>query len=160
MKLKTGFFALRNISNGNWWICNYKYVRGLNRYSRGKYRGSIDDFQWILNNGAFAPVTHILYEHLGINYARLQEFNKAEEYLVKSSHDIRQQDNSYFLMWLGYVYLVKKEYEESLNCFRRARQFSQKGLNKWILDHQYIRERIDILEEEIKAKYKEILTCN
>ena len=160
MKFKTGFFVFRNIVSRTWCKSTYKYIRGIIRYTNGKYQASIDDFQWILDNGAFAPVTCLLYENLGINYARLQDFNKAEEYLVKSSIDKKQQDNGYLFMWLGYIYLVKKRYEESLNCFLKARQFSQQSIDKWLVDHQYIQERIDKLEDEIKNKYKEILTNN
>ena len=63
-------------------------------------------------------------------------------------------------MWLGYVYLVKKRHDESLNCFRKALHLGQKGIDKWMVQHKYVSERIDELEDKIKERYKEILTLN
>ena len=160
MKYKTGFFAFVNLFSFRWWRCFYKYTRGVIRYTNGKYKESITDFEWILQNGAFDPVISLVYENLGINYARLNDFNKAEEYLEKSSKDKTQANNGYLHMWLGYVYLQKQRHEESLNCFLKARKLSEQPVDKWLVDHKYIQERIDSLEDEIKIKYKEILTNN
>lgn len=160
MKFAIGYFAPRNLFNSDWWKCNFRYLRGLIRYIRGQYQASVDDFQWILNNCAFAPVEPLLYENLGMNYVRLKDFNKAEEYLVKASNNKTQQRNGYLFMWLGYVYLVMKRHEESLTCFRNARQLSQKGYYKWLVGHNYVEKRIEELEEEIRDKYKDILRNN
>ena len=139
----------------------YKYLRGVNRLLHGRYEASINDFQWILDNGITSTVTKsLIYENLGVNFARLHKFNKAEEYLVKSSNDKKQQDSGHLFMWLGYVYLMKERYEDSINCFLKAREFGKKGLDRLVVDRQYIQNRIDQLDAEIKNKYKEILTNN
>ena len=101
-----------------------------------------------------------MYENLGVNYVRMKDFNKAEEYLVRALDDKAQQRNGYLFMWLGYVYLVKKRHEESLACFRTARQLSQKGYYKWLVDHNYVERQIEELQEDIRDKYKGILKNN
>jgi tetratricopeptide (TPR) repeat protein len=160
MKFAIGYFTPRNLLNSDWWKCNFRYLRGLIRYIRQKYQASVDDFQWILNNRTFARVDYLLYENIGINYVRLKDFNKAEEYLLKAKDHKAQQQNGYLFMWLGYVYLVKKRYEESLACFRTARQLSQKGYYKWLVDHNYVERQIEQLQEDIRGKYNAILRNN
>ncbi len=78
MKIK-----LRNLVSASWWNCAFRYARGVIRYAYGKYNDAIADFQWILKSGAFEPVSSLVYENLGINYARLKEFGKAEKYLSR-----------------------------------------------------------------------------
>jgi tetratricopeptide (TPR) repeat protein len=160
MKFRAGFFALRNISNLDWWKCFYKYVRGIIRLTHCKSQASIEDFQWILNNGAFSKVTSLLYENLGVNYARLHDFNKAEKYLIESSKDKEQENNAHLFMWLGYVYLMKEKHEEALNYFQKSRKFTSKRIDRWVVNEQYIKKRINDLEDEIRIKYKEVLTNN
>ncbi len=160
MKFPIGNITPTNLFNRNWWKCNFRYLRGLIRYIRREYQASVDDFQWILNNGAVVPMNSLVYENLGINYVRLKDFDKAEEYLSKALNDKFQQKNGYLFMWLGYVYLVKKRHEESFTCFRNARQLSQRGYYKWLVDHNYVQRQIEELQEDIRNKYKEILKNN
>jgi tetratricopeptide (TPR) repeat protein len=160
MKYKIGFFAFANLFSFRWWGCFYKYMKGIIRYTNGNYKESIKDFEYILQNGAFEPVISLVYENLGINYTRLNDFIKAEEYLTISRNYEDQQNNGCLFMWLGYIYLVKQQHEESLNCFRKARQFSDKPVSKWLVNRNYIQEQIESLEDDIKAKYKDVLTNN
>ena len=126
MKLK-----LQNILSVGWWKCAYLYIRGVIRYAGGKYDASIADFQWILKNGAFASISCLVYENLGINYARLKDFGKAEEYLFKAA-DNTQKDNGYLFMWLGYIHLINNGHEQALDCFRNAREHGRTGYQKWL----------------------------
>ena len=160
MRFAIGYLTPKNLFNTDWWKCNFRYLRGLIRYIDKRYQSSVDDFQWILKNGSFAPVESLVYENLGVNYVRMKDFNKAEEYLVRALDDKAQQRNGYLFMWLGYVYLVKKRHEESLACFRTARQLSQKGYYKWLVDHNYVERQIEELQEDIRDKYKGILKNN
>ncbi len=155
MKLK-----LRNLFSVNWWKCAYRYTRGVIRYAYGKYNGSVDDFLWILKNGAFAPVSYLIYENLGINYARLKNFTKAEEYFIKSSSDKTQEDNGYLFMWLGYIHLINKRHEQALDCFRKAREHGRAGYQKWLVQEKYVDEQINSLETEIRKKYTDIFPNN
>ena len=156
MKFAIGYLSPKNLFNSDWWRCNFRYFRGLIR-SRRRYQASVEDFQWILNNGAFAPAESLVYENLGVTYARMKDFDKAEEYLVKALDSKAQQRNGYMFMWLGYVYLVKKRHEESLACFQAARQLSRKGYYKWIVDHSYVERQIEKLEGDIREKFESIL---
>lgn len=160
MKFAIGCLTPGNLFNSDWWKCSFRYLRGLIRHIRREYQASVDDFQWILNNRAFARVDYLLYENLGMNYVRLKDFDKAEEYFIKAKDHKAQQQNGYLFMWLGYVYLVKRRHEESLACFRTARQLSQKGYHKWLVDHNYVQRQIEEFEEEIREKYKGILKNN
>jgi tetratricopeptide (TPR) repeat protein len=155
MKLK-----LRNLFGVNWWKCSYRYTRGVIRYVYGKYNSSIDDFQWILENGAFAPMSCLIYENLGINYARLKDFTKAEEYFIKSSSDKSQEDNGYLFMWLGYIHLINNRHEQALDCFRKARERGRAGYQRWLVQEKYVQERINLLEAEIRKKYTDIFSSN
>jgi tetratricopeptide (TPR) repeat protein len=105
-------------------------------------------------------VEYLLYENLGVNYVCLKDFDKAEEYLVRALDGKAQQRNGYLFMWLGYVYLVKKRREESLACFRSARQLSRRGYYKWLVDHNYVQRQIEELEEDIRGEYNTILRSN
>lgn len=156
MKFPIGYLSPKNLFNGDWWKCNFRYLRGLIR-SRRRYHASVEDFQWILNNGAFAPVESLVHENLGVTYARIKDFDKAEEYLVRALDNKAQQRNGYLFMWLGYVYLVKKRHEESVACFRVARQLSQRGYYKWLVDHKYVARQIEELQDFTRDKQKAIL---
>jgi len=153
-------FKLLNLLNVSWWKCAYLYMRGVIRYADGKYEASVADFLWILNNGAFAPVSGLVYENLGINYARLNDLVKAEEYLFKASDNIRKKDNGYLFMWLGYIHLINNRHEQALDCFRKARDYGRTGYQKWLVQEKYVKERIDMLEVEIRKKYTDIFSNN
>jgi tetratricopeptide (TPR) repeat protein len=154
MKLK-----LRNLLSVSWWKCAYRYTRGVIRYAYGKYDDSIADFQWILKNGSFASVSCLVYENLGINYARLKDFVNAEENLFKAAADI-QEDNGYLFMWLGYIHLINNRHEQALDCFRNAREHGRTGYQKWLVQEKYIKERINLLEDEIRKKYTDVFSNN
>ncbi|HSA77300.1 MAG TPA: tetratricopeptide repeat protein, partial [Nitrospirota bacterium] len=143
-----------------WWACGFRYTRGVIRYAYGKYNESIADFLWILKDGSFAPVSCLVYENLGINYARLEDFVKAEEYLTKSSQDKTQDDNGYLFMWLGYIHLINNRHDQSLNCFRKAQKHGRSGYQKWLVQEKYVEERINMLEDEIRKKYTDIFSNN
>ncbi len=153
-------FKLRNIVSVSWWQCACRYIRGIYREANGKYQASNADYYWILENGAFAPMACLLYENLGINYARMNKFAKAEVYLLKSSRDTSQNDNGYLYMWLGYIHLVNNRHELALDCFRNAREHGRTGYQKWLVQMKYVEERISSLEDEIRKKYTDILSNN
>ncbi len=153
-------FKLRNIFSISWWRCSYKYIRGVYREAYGEYEASNTDYFWILENGAYEPMACLLHENIGINYARMKLFAKAEEYLIKSSNDKSQDDNGYLYMWLGYIHLVNNRHELSLDCFRKAREHGRAGYQKWLVQMKYVEERINSLEDEIRKKYTDILSRN
>jgi tetratricopeptide (TPR) repeat protein len=154
MKIK-----LRNLVSVSWWNCAFRYTRGVIRYAYGKYNDAIADFQWILKSGAFEPVSSLVYENLGINYARLKEFGKAEEYLFKAAEKI-EEDDGYLFMWLGYIHMINDRHEQALDCFRKARENGRSGYQKWLVQEKYVEERIGLLETEIRRKYTEIFSNN
>ncbi len=156
MKFIIGYLSPKNLFNNDWWKCNFRYFRGLIT-SRRRHQAAIEDIQWILNNGTFARVDYLVYENLGMNYVRMKDFDKAEEYLVKAKDHEAQQKNGYLFLWLGYVYLVKKRHEESLACFQSARKLSQKGYYKWLVNHDYVERKIEELQGDIRNKYEEII---
>jgi len=160
MTFPIGYITPKNLFKSNWWKCHFRYLRGMIRFLRKKYRPSVDDFQWILSNRAFARVDYLVYENLGMNYVHLKDFSKAEEYFVKAKDHKAQQQNGYLFMWLGYVYLVQKRHEESLACFQNARQLSRRGYYKWLVNHNYVERQIEELQGDIRNKYKEILRNN
>jgi tetratricopeptide (TPR) repeat protein len=160
MKLKIRKAKLKNLINKNWWMCFYRHFRGLIRLGKNNY-ALIDDCQWILNNGAYKDFEYFIYENMGMSYVFLKRYNLAERYLLEALNYVEQQQNGSIMMWLGYVYLIKKQHEDSLYYFKKASQYSKKGaINKWLVDHQYVQNQIEELEENIRDKYKEILTNN
>ncbi len=154
MKLK-----FRNLFSVRWWECSFRYTRGVIRYAYGKYNDSITDFQWIVKDGSFGPVSCLVYENLGINYARLKNFSKAEEYLFKAAEDSKE-DNGYLFMWLGYIHLINNSHEQALDCFCKAREHGRSGYQKWLVQERYVEERINMLEDEIRKKYTNIFSNN
>ena len=93
-----------------------------------------------------------MYKHLGIIRARQEKFDEAEKYLLEASALRKAEKDGELLMWLGYIYLVKRSYLESLECFKKAQDYGQKGINKWLIEKKYIQQNIKDLDKVISKK--------
>jgi len=112
-----------------------------------RYEKSFSDFQWILDNCGDFTIQNVLYKQQGIIRARQKYFDEAEKYLEKASSFKKSETDYELFMWRGYICLVKKSYSEALEYFQQAKRHGQKGINKWIVEKEYIQTNIKELEK-------------
>ncbi len=80
--------------------------------------------------------------------------------LLKSSTDKTQDDNGSLFMWLGYIHLINNRHDQALNCFCKAREHGRSGYQKWLVQEKYVEDRINMLEDELRKKYTDLLSRN
>ena len=160
MTYEGSIFRVKHLFCVSVWKCFLRYMRGIWRLSGKRYEESFQDFQWNLNNCENLGINNLVYKHLGIICARQENYEEAENYLLKASSLKRVERDGELFMWLGYVFMVKQKYPESLDCFRKANKLGQRGLQKYFVQHEYVKDHINKLEDHIKETYKEIITFN
>ncbi len=114
-----------------------------------RYDDAFLDFKWALENGESLPITNLVYKHMGIIRARQKTFDEAESYLIKASSFRKAEKDAELFMWLGYIHLIKKNYSESFQFFKKAKFYGRKGINKWLIEKEYIQQHIKELDEVI-----------
>ncbi len=157
IKSKNPLFLAKQLLTASFWRCTFKYVKGLKHYEKDRYQQAIDCFTWIIDNGGMTSVKHLLYKMIGICYARMFDLDKAGKYLVMAMAYPQLKNDGELFMWIGYLYLTKENYPESMKYFQRALQLGQKGIYKRLVKQRYIRERIADIDKILREKYSMII---
>jgi len=139
-----------------WRIC-FHLFRNLWYQRQKKYQKAIHDLNWIIKNTYNGLFLNIAYQELGVNYAYLKEFEKAELHLLKALEYEPDGKNGFVCMWLGYVYLVMGDYAKSIYYFRQAHNLGSKGLDKLVVDREYVRGMICKTNDRLRSQFNDFL---
>lgn len=153
MKLK----VLKHIFKLSFWRALFHLFRSLLRQRNKRYAESIEDLEWILVNPPSIPFLNLVHEELGINYAYLKDFERAIYHLLKALEHEPKKRNGLVCMWLGYVYLVIKDYNSSIEYFKKAQEMGQNGYDKLVVDHEYVKKMISRADERLRMQFTEVL---
>ncbi len=131
----------------SFWRGFRKYVVGICQMANDKYTDAIKNFNWIIENKNFEDTEYLVYKNIGICYAHLESFPQAEANLLKTLEYEGSKKNGELHQWLGYIYCVKEEPEKALEHFRQAFNIGQRGIDRWLVNQQYVRDHIVILDK-------------
>ena len=95
---------------------------------------------------------NLVHCELGISYAKLRNFSKAEHHLLKALEHERDNENGLACMWLGYVYWHKNDFHKSKSYFTKAQTLGQSGFDKLVVDEDYVSKMIDRIDNRYRRK--------
>ena len=153
-------FILKEASQLRFWICIFRFFRGLRRTWKGDYSGAISDFKYILDKGGLILCESLIYEDLGTAYALDKDFKKAQNALLKALELKRRRiQPSELFRWLGYVNMRLEHDEEALEYFKTAFECAKEDKYKWgsWFGDEYIEKCVAFINNRIHEKYKRIL---
>ena len=146
----------KEVFKKDFWICFGKYIRGTVNIAHEKYDFAINDFNWILENGGLPATESLIYVNLGVAYARLNNFKRAEECLTKATEYESNKSNGELYQWLGYISCVRDQYKDAIEYFRKAFALGQRGIDRWLVNQEYVKNNIIKLDKIIREENRDI----
>lgn len=151
------FNKLKHLFRLSFWRISFHLFRSIWYQERKKYQEAIRDINWVINNTYDDLFLNMAYQELGVNYVHLKDFAKAEINLLTALEYEPNGKNGYVCMWLGYIYLVMADYTKSIDYFRRAHNLGSKGLDKLVVDREYVRGMICKANDKLRSQFNDFL---
>lgn len=140
--------TIKSLLSLNNWKCFFLHCKGIINLAKNDHLAAKKSFQAILNDSSFSFPRDLSYKNLGIACALLKEFNEATIALEESLRLIKQRGNedAELYQWLGYVYCVNEKYDTALFFFKKAIRMGQTGIDKWLINKEYIDRNIHAVQ--------------
>jgi tetratricopeptide (TPR) repeat protein len=144
---------IKNLFTLSFWQFSIPFIWSLWCTHRRKYQKAIAILDRLIIACPKAFHLHLVYAELGINYAHCKDFQKAEQYLLKTLEYGPQARDGQVCMWLGYVYFELGNYSQSIKFLKEAQALGCKGRDKLVVNQEYIQNMLSKADEHLRKQF-------